>query len=92
MPDPGIYKSLENDFVLTAQFTDSQDDPKPAQVKDRYLPEGGPVPVYMILDCNGKELARLGWPPDRPNMTIEEFAEFMKQGLEKFRKLPPGGS
>ena len=85
MPDPAIYESLKNDFVLIAQYTDSQDDPKPAQVFQRYLPEGGSVPVYMILDTDGKELGRLTWPADRPNMTIEEFSEFMKTNLAKFK-------
>jgi hypothetical protein len=85
MPDPAIYESLKNDFVLIAQYTDSQDDPKPAQVFQRYLPEGGSVPVYMILDSDGKELGRLTWPADRPNMTIEEFSEFMRVNLAKFK-------
>lgn len=83
MPVPEIYESLRDDFVLIAQYTDSQDDPKPAEVFNRYLPEGGSVPVYMILDSEGNELARLGWPADRPNMTKEEFLQFMKDGLAK---------
>jgi hypothetical protein len=85
MPDPGIYESLRDDFVLIAQYTDSQDDPKPAEVFGRYLPEGGSIPVYLILDSNGKELGRLGWPANRPNMTKEEFAEFMRVNLAKFK-------
>lgn len=83
MPDPEIFESLKNDFVLIAQYTDSQDDPKPAQVFNRYRPDGGSVPVYLILDSNGKELASLGWPSNRPNMTKEEFRQFMKDGLAK---------
>jgi hypothetical protein len=91
MPVPEIYESLRDDFVLIAQYTDSQDDPTPAEVFFRYLPEGGSVPIYMILDTKGRELARLTWPADRPNMSKEEFTEFMKKGLERFKELPPGG-
>jgi len=86
MPDPAIYESLRDDFVLISQYTDDQNDSKPREVFKRYLPEGGSVPIYMILDSSGKELARLTWPADRPNMTKEEFSQFMREGLAKARK------
>lgn len=87
MPEPEIYESLKNDFVLIAQYTDSQDDPKPRQVFDRYNPEGGSVPVYLILDTEGREVARLSWPAHKPNMTKTEFLAFMKEGLAKINSV-----
>jgi hypothetical protein len=85
MPDPEIYASLQNDFVLIAQYVDDQNDPKPRKVFDRYNPEGGSVPVYMVLDTDGREIARLSWPAHKPNMTKSEFLEFMKEGLARIR-------
>jgi len=83
MPVPEIYESLQNDFVLIAQYTDDQKDQKPRQIFDRYNPEGGSVPVYMILDTDGMVVARLSWPAHKPNMTRDEFLAFMKEGLAK---------
>ncbi|MCB9893858.1 MAG: hypothetical protein H6839_05395 [Planctomycetes bacterium] len=87
MPEPAIFESLRDDFVLIAQYTDDQDDDKPAQVFQRYKPKGGSIPVYMVLDTDGRVLAELGWPADKPNMTKEEYLAFMKEGLAKFRAL-----
>ena len=87
MPVAEIFESLRDDFVLIAQYTDDQKDKKPAEVFERYFPEGGSVPVYMVLDTEGNVLAQLGWPADKPNMSKEEYLAFMKEGLAKFRAL-----
>ncbi|MCB9932455.1 MAG: hypothetical protein H6841_03445 [Planctomycetes bacterium] len=87
MPDPAIFESLRDDFVLIAQYTDDQNDEKPAKVFERFFPEGGSIPVYMVLDTDGNVLSHLEWPADRPNMTKEEYLAFMKEGLAKFAAL-----
>lgn len=87
MPVPAIFESLRDDFVLIAQYTDDQKDEKPREIFERYKPQGGSVPVYMVLDTEGNVLAELGWPADKPNMTKEEYLAFMKEGLAKFAAL-----
>lgn len=87
MPEPAIFESLRDDFVLIAQYTDDKNDLKPRQVFERFFPAGGSIPIYMVLDTDGNVLAKLEWPANRPNMTKDEFLSFMKEGLAKFADL-----
>ena len=87
MPVPEVYESLRDDFVLIAQYTDDQKDDKPREVFERFKPQGGSIPVYMVLDTDGNVLSEIGWPADKPNMTKDEYLAFMKEGLAKFAAL-----
>lgn len=84
MPRKDIFESLKNDFVLCSLYTDDTQDPKPAQWLAKYAPDDSTVPLYVIVDHEGKELGRLGWPGDAPTMDPEDFAKLLKDGKEKF--------
>ncbi len=85
MSHDDVYNQLKNDFVLIAQYTDDQNDTKPGKNLHR-LTDGktSMVPLYMVLDVNGKEIARLEPPNNIASLTVEEFAKFMRDAKAKF--------
>lgn len=87
MPQPEVYTSLRDDFVLIAQYTDDKKDLKPRQLFERYFPQGGSIPMYVVLDTDGNILTQLEWPAEKLELTKEEYLAFMKEGLAKFAAL-----
>jgi hypothetical protein len=83
--DP-VWSRLQNDFVLVSQYTDDQDNPVPRENLDKYAPDVITVPLYLVVDSDGKELARLMPPTNIANLTAEEFAAFLDKGKAAFRK------
>lgn len=83
--DKRVYSSFEKDFVLVAQYTDDQSNPKPAEVLKRYAGEGVAVPLYMVLDSDGNEIARLTPPNNIATLTTEEFIQFLEEGKTKYQ-------
>lgn len=84
MPRKEIFESLKNDFVLCSQYTDDTVDSKPAALLLKYSADDLTVPLYLIVDHEGNELARLGWPGDAPTMDLADFAKLLETGKEKF--------
>ncbi|MCF6274309.1 MAG: hypothetical protein L3J05_00910 [Robiginitomaculum sp.] len=72
------------DFVLVQQFTDDSDDSRPAKNLVKYSGKGVAVPLYMVLDKNGKEIARLTPPTAITSLTGQEFAAFMASARQKY--------
>ncbi len=85
MSSDEIFNMLKNDFELIAQYTDDQKDSKPSNNLKR-LTDGktSAVPLYMVLDTNGKEIARLIPPNNIASLSVEEFATFMRDAKAKF--------
>lgn len=80
-----VFSQLENDFVLIAQYVDDPKDAKPAKnLKRMTNGKTSAVPLYMIVDVNGKEIDRLIPPNNVANLTAKEFAEFMREAKAKF--------
>ncbi|MHC4840391.1 MAG: hypothetical protein ACYTDT_05435 [Planctomycetota bacterium] len=85
MPRDEVFKQLESDFVLVAQYTDDQQDQKPKENLTR-LTEGKvfAVPLYMVLDADGVEIARFVPPNNIAAMSAEDFAKFMSDAKAEF--------
>ncbi|MCC6465351.1 MAG: hypothetical protein IT463_08450 [Planctomycetes bacterium] len=84
MPRPEIFESLKNDFVLCSLYTDDPFDPRPAVLLQEFAEGDLTVPLYVVVDHDGNELSRLGWPAHKPVMEVEEFAKMLEDGKKEF--------
>lgn len=84
-PKDEVYSQLKEDFVLVAQYTDDPKDPVPAQKLSEYTGGGSfAVPLYIVADHNGKEIARFVPPTNIASLSSKEFAEFLRNAKQKY--------
>lgn len=83
-PAESVYGQLKNDFVLVAQYTDHQTDPVPALNLEKYAGTGFAVPLYVVTDSKGVEIARLTPPSNISTLTTGEFADFLRDAKRKY--------
>jgi hypothetical protein len=77
-PKPQVQRELEK-FVFVKLYVDA---PEPAGSKNKKLRDerfkSNDLPLYVILDANGEELARLNYA----ELDADKFAAFLKEGQE----------
>ncbi|MBE7492892.1 MAG: hypothetical protein HS108_14215 [Planctomycetes bacterium] len=83
-PADEVYSQLEKEFVLVAQYTDDPNNALPAQNLIRYAGDGVAVPLYIVTDTKGKEIARLTPPTNIARLSTREFADFLRGARQKF--------
>lgn len=83
-PSDEVFKQLEKDFVLVAQYTDDPNDVVPGQNLLKYAGDAVAVPLYIVTDSKGKELARLTPPTNIASLSAGEFADFLTRAKQKF--------
>ncbi|MCA8911516.1 MAG: thioredoxin family protein [Planctomycetes bacterium] len=82
-PRKPVSEMLAGDFVLCQQYTDIGDKKAVANYEKYGQGEKG-VPMYVIVDADGKQLEKFVPPQFINSLTPDEFGEFMKRGKEKF--------
>ncbi|MBK9975897.1 MAG: hypothetical protein IPP14_14085 [Planctomycetes bacterium] len=83
-PEAAVYDQLKEDFVLVSQYTDHQTDPVPAENLVHYAGDGIAVPLYIVVDSKGKEIARLTPPTNIASLSTSEFADFLREAKQKY--------
>jgi hypothetical protein len=84
MVSDAVWSRLENDFVLVSQYTDDKNDNRPKENVVKYAGAEFAVPIYIIVDSEGRELERLVPPTNIANLSSKEFADFLDRGKKKF--------
>ena len=102
--DPTVLRMLKNDYVLISLYVDDKT-PLPAEEQYVSRFSGKKIksvgnkwsdlqastfninsqPYYVLMDHNQKPLV----PPQAFNLDISNYQEFLKSGLEVFRKQQP---
>ena len=82
-PRSPVAGKLTDDFILCQQYTDTGDKKANANYKE-YGKGGKGVPMYVIVDSDGKMLEKFVPPQFINSLTPKEFAEFMDRGKDKF--------
>ncbi len=88
IPVDTVFNQLRDDFVLTAQYTDHQTDPTAALLLQKYSPEEFAVPLYIVVDNKGNEIARLTPPTNITSLTSADFAKFLEEAKRKYAQAP----
>lgn len=84
-PRDQVFNQFKDDFVLVAQYTDDPDDPVPAQNLHKYTGGGSfAVPLYIVTDSKGRELARLVPPTNISSLSGSQFASFLQDAKQKY--------
>lgn len=84
-PREEVYRQFENDFVLLAQYTDDQNDPRAQENLQAYTKDGGyAVPLYIVTDSEGREIARLTPPGNIATLSAAAFASFLESAKAKY--------
>lgn len=84
IPEASVFNQLKDDFVLTSQYTDHQTDAAPALLLQKYSPEEFAVPLYIVVDNKGNEIARLTPPTNITSLTAADFAKFLEDAKRKY--------
>lgn len=82
-PKPEVAPLLKSDFVLVQQWTDKRGDQKAKDYYKKYGEDEKGVPMYVIVDPDGKMLAKYVPPQFINSLTPAEFAEFLRKGKQK---------
>lgn len=83
-PRDQVYNQFKNDFVLVHQYTDRKDDPEAAANLEKYAGGGVAVPLYFVVDADGKIISRLEPPTNIATLSADEFASWLKDAKEKY--------
>lgn len=80
-----VYSRLEKDFILVSQYTDRTDNRVPAENLLRYTQGSSfAVPLYIVTDTKGVEIARLVPPTNIASLSADQFVAFLDGAKAKF--------
>ena len=77
MIDKQIVERFENDFVLVQQWTDKKSDQKAKDNLKKYGHGRMAVPLYIVVDADGRVLKELIPPQQIMDLTVEKFVKFL---------------
>ena len=84
-PHEDVFRQLRDDFVLVAQYTDDKNDPQASLNLQAYTKDGGyAVPLYIVSDSSGEEIARLTPPGNIASLSTATFAAFLESAKAKY--------
>ncbi len=83
--EPKMKSMVQRDFIAVWQFADGMDDDRPYQNARRLAGNGDlGFPFFMVLDTDGKEIARLVPPDNLGNLTNADFVDFLRKAKHEF--------
>lgn len=88
MTDKQIMERFENDFVLVQQWTDKSSDQKAKDNLKKYGHGRMTVPLYIVVDAEGRVLKELDRPQKIQDLTVEKFVKFLDRAKAKGSRAP----
>lgn len=72
-----VFSRFRDDFVLVKLWTDKKSDPKAKANLRKYGHGRMIVPLYIVVDAEGRVLKELETPQQILDLTVEKFVKFL---------------